>query len=107
MAHPPLILLIGASGQVGSALTPLLRSLGTVLAPDRREFDLTNPSGVRAMIRSTRPRVIINAAAYTAVDRAESEPEKAFQVNSDAPAVLAEEAERIASLLVHYSTDYV
>lgn len=101
------ILLTGSRGQVGSELLPLLQKSGTVIAPTRTELDLTDTDAVRRFIRSTNPRWIVNAAAYTAVDKAESEPEKAFIVNRDVPRVLGEEAVRLGSAVVHISTDYV
>jgi dTDP-4-dehydrorhamnose reductase len=103
----PSFLLTGASGQIGGELAPLLAEHGRCLAPTSAELDLGQPAAIRELIRRARPDVIINAAAYTAVDRAESEPERAFAINADAPAVLAEEAARLGALLVHYSTDYV
>ncbi len=78
-----------------------------LLALDRRDADLSKPESLRAVLRAARPNLILNAAAYTAVDRAESEPELADLVNHQAPRVLAEEAHRLGALLIHYSTDYV
>lgn len=101
------ILLIGKNGQVGYELQRSLQPLGEVLALDRRQFDLSDPAGMREVIRAARPEVIVNAAAYTAVDQAESEPQLALRINGDAPAVMAEEAARLGAALVHYSTDYV
>ncbi len=101
------ILLTGRNGQVGFELTRSLAVLGEVTAVDRDTCDLTNEPVVRKAVRDSRPDVIVNAAAYTAVDRAESEARVALQVNAGAPAVLAEEADAIGALLVHYSTDYV
>jgi dTDP-4-dehydrorhamnose reductase len=101
------ILLTGRNGQVGGELQHTLASLGNVIAFDHHAFDLTNSDQIRDKIRDLRPDVIVNAAAYTAVDRAESEPEKAMQINADAPGIMAEEAKRIGATLVHYSTDYV
>lgn len=101
------ILIIGKNGQVGSALLGALLPLGHVTALGRAELDLTNPDAIRATIRAAKPGIIVNAAAYTAVDKAESEPELAMQINAIAPGVMAEEAERLGALLVHYSTDYV
>lgn len=101
------LLLTGTSGQVGGALFPLLPSLGEVLAPTRAQLDLENPDSIIGLVRTFKPDVVINAAAYTAVDRAEEEPERAMAVNGLAPGILAEETRRLGALLVHYSTDYV
>jgi dTDP-4-dehydrorhamnose reductase len=101
------ILLTGATGQVGWELQRALLPLGDVIATGRRQADLAHPDSIRTAVRELRPDVIINAAAYTAVDKAESEPELAMTVNGVAPGVLAEEARRARALLVHYSTDYV
>lgn len=101
------ILLAGANGQLGRALRYALAPLGAVIAPDRDEFDLTCPNTIRDMVRDSQPTLIVNAAAYTAVDRAESEPELAMIVNGTAPGILAQEARRLGATLVHYSTDYV
>lgn len=101
------ILLLGGTGQVGSELLPVLRQRDRVLAPTRAELDLTNLAAVRELIAQCRPRLIVNAAALTAVDRAEAEPVLAFALNEHLPRVLAEECARLDALLVHYSTDYV
>jgi dTDP-4-dehydrorhamnose reductase len=101
------ILLTGKSGQVGWELERALSPLGEVASFDRAALDLTRPDEIRARVREVRPEAIVNAAAYTAVDRAESEAELARAVNAVAPEVLAEEARRIGAFLVHYSTDYV
>jgi dTDP-4-dehydrorhamnose reductase len=101
------ILLTGITGQLGRELQRTLAAFGRVLALDRTRMDLTNPDAVRSIVRDLRPDIIVNAAAYTAVDRAQAEPDLATQVNTVAPGVLAEEARRIDALLVHYSTDYV
>jgi dTDP-4-dehydrorhamnose reductase len=101
------ILLTGPSGQVGWELAPRLAALGEVVAPVHAALDLADAAAVRARVREVRPHVIVNAAAYTAVDRAESEADFAFAVNARAPGVLAEEAGRVGAFLVHYSTDYV
>jgi len=103
----PRILLTGKDGQVGFALLPLLSELGTVIAVGRAECDLADPDAVRALVARAAPDIIVNPAAYTAVDRAEAEPELAHAVNAVAPRVFAEEAARRDALLVHYSTDYV
>ena len=101
------ILLTGATGQVGWELRRTLAPLGEVKAFDRFGLDLADPPVIVATVRALQPGVIVNAAAYTAVDKAESEREAAFAVNATAPRVLAEEARRIGVFLVHYSTDYV
>lgn len=101
------ILLTGRSGQVGWELRRALAPLGDVIAPGRGELDLTSADSIARAVRAAQPEVIVNAAAYTAVDRAESEPELAMLVNGIAPGVLAEEARRSGALMVHYSTDYV
>jgi dTDP-4-dehydrorhamnose reductase len=103
----PRILVPGRSGQVGSELLTTLAPLGTVIGVDVSEMDLANPDSIRSVIRNQKPGVIVNAAAYTAVDKAESEPDLAMKVNGVAPGILAEEAKRLGSILVHYSTDYV
>lgn len=101
------ILLLGKDGQVGWQLQRSLAPLGRVTAVGRAGCDLSDLDGLRALIRAERPKIIVNAAAYTAVDKAESEPELAQRINADAPAVMAEEARALGALLVHYSTDYV
>jgi dTDP-4-dehydrorhamnose reductase len=103
----PAILLIGKTGQIGFELNRLLPQLGDLCAPDRRDMDLLNPNSVRRAIRGARPQLIVNAAAYTAVDAAEKDELKAYAINAEAPALLAAEAKRVNALLVHYSTDYV
>lgn len=103
----PKILLIGKTGQVGADLASLLPALGEVVGLGRNELDLRKPAEIRGRILEERPSVIVNAAAYTAVDRAETEEELAFAINAKAPAVMAEAARRVSALLVHYSTDYV
>src|SRR3954447_4571985 len=85
----------------------MLPSLGEVIFASRATLDLARSDSIREAVREVRPDVIVNAAAFTDVDRAEAESELAMQVNSVAPGVLAEEACRLGSLLVHYSTDYV
>ena len=92
---------------MGSELARALPALGEVIATDRSSLDLVVPASIREVLTRTRPQVIVNAAAFTAVDRAEGEEALAVQVNAVAPGVLAEEAKRLGSLLVHYSTDYV
>ena len=101
------ILVLGRNGQVGAALTQSLQSLGELIALDRTQLDLANPEAIRTALRELQPQVIINAAAYTAVDAAESDEATAFQVNAIAPRVIAEESERLSATLIHYSTDYV
>ena len=103
----PRILLIGKIGQVGWELRRTLAPLGQLVVVDFPEIDLTAPDSIRHWVRETRPDVVLNAAAYTAVDKAESEPDKAMRINGDAPAILAEETAKLGGLLVHYSTDYV
>ncbi|MBM3776039.1 MAG: dTDP-4-dehydrorhamnose reductase [Acidobacteria bacterium] len=101
------VLLLGRRGQVGSALVGLLAPLGEVFAAGREELDMAAPGEIREIVRRVRPDIIVNAAAYNAVDRAESEPDAAFAVNAIAPGVLGEESRKLNALLVHYSTDYV
>ncbi len=101
------ILLIGRSGQIGSELFCTLSTLGSVIAPNSRELDICNLAKIRAVIQEIKPDVIVNAAAYTAVDQAEKNIEATYALNAEAPKVLAEEAKKNKSLLVHYSTDYV
>lgn len=101
------ILLTGKDGQLGGALQKGLAPLGELLALGRPELDLANTSALSAALRSFKPDLIVNAAAYTAVDRAESEAELAQAINARAPGILAEEARRLGSRLIHYSTDYV
>jgi dTDP-4-dehydrorhamnose reductase len=101
------ILLTGASGQVGYELKRSLQALGDVVAVERAQMDLSNLDQVRDVIRAVRPGLIVNPAAYTAVDRAESEPELAFRINAEAPEVMAREAKTLGAAMVHYSTDYV
>lgn len=101
------ILLTGKNGQVGWELQRTLASLGDVVAVGHREMDLADPDSIRSVIRQARPDLIVNAAAYTAVDKAESEPDLAMAVNGIAPGIMAEEAKRLNAAMVHYSTDYV
>lgn len=101
------ILLIGKNGQVGWELQSTLAALGEVQAIDRQSMDLTNPDSIRSVIRDWRPDVLVNAAAYTAVDKAESEVDMAMAINGSAPGIMAEEMRRLGGALVHYSTDYV
>ena len=102
-----MILLIGANGQVGHELRTTLAPLGPVLASTRETLDLTDEAVIRAAVRAAAPRVIVNAAAYTAVDAAERDEAACAWLNTDVPRILAEEAERCGAWLVHYSTDYV
>ena len=108
---PPKILLLGKNGQVGWELQRSLAALGNLTALDRHSThycgDLADLKGIADTVRSLRPDIIVNAAAHTAVDRAESEPELARVLNALAPGVLADESEKIGAWLVHYSTDYV
>lgn len=106
-AEPPRILLTGVTGQVGWELRRALAPLGHVIPADRNAMDLTKLDSIRTFVRETKPQIIINPAAYTAVDQAEKEPDLAFAINATAPAAMAEEALRLGALLVHYSTDYV
>lgn len=101
------ILLTGTNGQVGHALQRPLTALGDVVALGRDQLDLSKPDDIRRVVAEIKPDIIINPAAYTAVDKAESEPEIAYAINAEAPRVLAEEAAKLDALLVHYSTDYV
>lgn len=111
------LLLLGKNGQVGWELQRALQPLGELVALDRHGLDhpaagrlvgdLQDPDGLRRTIEALRPAVIVNAAAYTAVDQAEREPQRAHLINAEAPAALAEAAARIGAWLVHYSTDYV
>jgi dTDP-4-dehydrorhamnose reductase len=103
----PTILIFGKNGQVGWELCRTCATLGTIVAMDYPEIDLESPDSIRAAIRNARPTIIINAAAYTAVDKAESEPDKAMAINGVAPGIIAEEARRGGAALIHYSTDYV
>ncbi|NLI41343.1 MAG: dTDP-4-dehydrorhamnose reductase [Caldisericales bacterium] len=101
------ILQIGTKGQLGWELLRTCAPLGEVIALDYPAVDLSDSAGLRELVRSTNPDIIINAAAYTNVDKAESEPELARAINATGPGILAEEAKKINAVLVHYSTDYV
>lgn len=103
----PRIMLTGKNGQVGWELQRALAPLGEVVSLDRQQLDLANPVQIRERVREISPDLIVNAAAYTAVDRAEEEPDPAMAVNGVAPGILAEEAKRIGAAIIHYSTDYV
>lgn len=101
------LLLIGANGQVGEELRQPLSGLGEVLAIDRTRWDMSDPEAIRQIVKDAHPDVVVNAAAYTAVDKAESEPDLAHLVNGKAPQVLAEMAAQVGAGLIHISTDYV
>ncbi len=101
------ILLIGRHGKVGWELERALAPLGYLAAYDRPDFDLARADDIHAAMERERPHVVINAAAYTAVDRAEEQPEMARAVNGVAPGILAEEAARLGAAIIHYSSDYV
>jgi dTDP-4-dehydrorhamnose reductase len=106
-AGRPRILVTGAGGQLGFELAHWLAACGDVVAVDRPEIDLADPDAIRRGLRAIAPRLIVNAAAYTAVDRAETEAELAHALNARAPEVLADEARTSGAALIHYSTDYV
>jgi dTDP-4-dehydrorhamnose reductase len=101
------ILLTGKDGQLGEELYPLLSSMANVIAVGRDSCDLANPEAIRQVVDKTQPDIIVNAAAYTAVDKAESEAELAMAINGNAPGILATEAEKLGASLIHVSTDYV
>lgn len=101
------ILLLGNTGQLGWELHRTLLTLGDLVALDYPEIDMADPQSIRTLVRNHQPDLIINATAYTDVDKAESEPEKAMAINGTGPGILAEEAQRIGGALIHYSTDYV
>ena len=101
------ILLTGRHGQVGSELAALLPPIANVVAADRQALDLSDADAIRRTVRDARPDVIVNTAAYTAVDKAEAEEPLALRINGEAPGILADEAKQLGALLVHYSTDYV
>ena len=103
----PRILILGSSGQLGSELARIFTGFGAITAVGRESVDLADPEQIRDLIRSVAPDVILNAAAYTAVDRAEDESDLALAINAAAPRILAEEARKRNALFVHYSTDYV
>jgi dTDP-4-dehydrorhamnose reductase len=100
-------LVTGARGQVGAELVRSLEGRAEVIAHDRLTLDLGNPDSIRARVREAKPGLILNAGAYTAVDRAESELEAARSINGRAPGILGEEAKRLGALVIHFSTDYV
>ena len=101
------ILVTGKNGQVGKELSRLSSAHFEVVSVGRKECDLSSEADLRSIVRQVKPAVIVNAAAYTAVDRAESERDLCFAINATAPRILAEEAETLNALLIHYSTDYV
>lgn len=101
------LLITGATGQIGWQLERTVAPLGEVISLTRADLDLSKPEDAAAVVRDIRPDVLINAAAYTAVDKAEAEPELAETVNAVAPARLAQELARTGGLMIHYSTDYV
>ena len=105
-AHPR-ILIVGNAGQLGRELEKLFAGIGPMVAVDRESVDLADPEQTRDLVRRAAPDIVFNAAAYTAVDRAESERDLAYAINEGAPRVLAEEAHRRSALFIHYSTDYV
>lgn len=101
------VLVTGGTGQLGQELVRSFSSLGEVVAPDRSQLDLRAAADIQKTVRAVEPDMIVNAAAYTDVDRAEEEPARARAVNARAPRVLAEEARKVDAAMVHYSTDYV
>ena len=101
------ILLTGADGQLGQELQQTLMPLGEVIALTRQELDLSQGEHIRQLVQQIQPAIIVNSAAYTAVDKAESEVDLAQAVNGTAPTIMAEEAEKIGALLLQVSTDYV
>ncbi|MCC5605757.1 dTDP-4-dehydrorhamnose reductase [Nostoc sp. CHAB 5834] len=101
------ILLIGSNGQVGKELQQILPYYGNLISVERPTVDLAQPDTLRNVIRSKQPQIIINAAAYTAVDKAESEPELASAINAIAPLIIAQESQKLGSFLIHISTDYI
>jgi dTDP-4-dehydrorhamnose reductase len=103
----PVVMLTGAQGQLGYELRGALADSCAVHALDRSQLDLANSDAIVSAVRQIKPDLIVNAAAYTAVDQAESHPDDAERINAIAPRVLAEEAKRAGALIVHYSTDYV
>jgi len=107
VSDKPRVLIVGGSGQLGLELQRSFSGTNPLVAVDRELVDLTVPDQIRAIVAGVKPDVILNSAAYTAVDRAESEPQIANAVNARAPRILAEEALKRGALLVHYSTDYV
>lgn len=106
-AHRPRILLLGGSGQVGGELLRLLNSRAEVYAPSSTELDLTDAAQLKACLHAAAPEVVINAAAYTAVDKAESDEATAFLINAQAPELIAHHCAQTDATLIHYSTEYV
>ena len=100
------ILLTGKNGQVGSELNKIFAPFGEITATGKSDLDLSNPNQIRSVVNQIRPELIINAGAYTSVDKAESERELAQAINGTAPKIFAEEAKKIGAVLIHYSTDY-
>lgn len=101
------ILLTGAAGQLGKDLLPSLREQGEVIALSRAECDLSSADAIRKLVAEVRPAVIVNPAAYTAVNEAEAQSDLAYAINGAAPGIMAEEAQKSGAMLIHYSTDYV
>lgn len=101
------ILLFGSQGQVGTELTYTLPNIGQLIKLDRTILDLTNEDKIRQTIHEIKPDIIVNSAAYTAVDKAESQPDLAYQINSIVPKIIAEESDKINAKFIHISTDYV
>lgn len=101
------ILLVGAAGQLGRELAPRLARIGRTVAATRSDVDLEQPADIRAFVAHVRPALVVNAAAYTAVDDAERDAARCTRLNADAPAILAEETARLGAQLVHFSTNYV
>lgn len=107
MSREPTILVTGVNGQVGFELLRSLQGLGRIVPCDRSLLDLSDPDRVRAVVRAVKPSIIVNPAAYTAVDQAETDIDAARRLNAHAPRMLAEEAAQAGAVLIHYSTDYV
>jgi len=107
MPDRPVVLLVGRTGQVGGELLTALDPIARLVAPSHSELDLADPDAIRRVVRATRPAVVVNAAAYTAVERAEHDAALCTRINADAPGILAEESARIGARIIHYSTDYV
>lgn len=107
MSRPLRILINGQHGQVSRALQHHLQNLGELIVLGRDQLDLSQPESIRPMVREIKPDLVVNAAAHTAVDQAESEPDLAYAINATSPGVLAEEAAALGIPLIHYSTDYV
>lgn len=101
------ILLTGSSGQLGRSLAKALQHVGEVITPQRAELDLSNIASISPYVQQCKPDLIINPAAYTAVDLAEKESELAYRINAEAPAILAQEAKKLGIGFIHFSTDYV